>query len=159
MKVYNYNNNGIFTGIENAEPSPAELGKFLIPANATTIKPPDFNPSKDFAYWNGSSWEVRMIPQPPEIEPEELPKIEPEIFEPQPITWESINSMRLAYLKYSDWTVLPDSNPPNKEAWLAYRQALRDIPQKFTTPESVVWPTDPYLPEPLRTRLARGLNN
>lgn len=29
-----------------------------------------------------------------------------------------------------------------------YRQALRDIPQKFTNPEDVVWPQKPSLPQP-----------
>jgi hypothetical protein len=65
-------------------------------------------------------------------------------FVPPAPTWEEIRVQRDQLLKESDWTVLPDANPkPNKEVWSVYRQILREIPQKFTTPESVVWPTKP----------------
>jgi hypothetical protein len=61
-----------------------------------------------------------------------------------PLTWEQIRSQRDALLKDSDWSVFPDANPkPSKEAWLAYRQTLRDVPTTFKTPEEVVWPTKP----------------
>ena len=59
-------------------------------------------------------------------------------------TWERIRSKRDALLKDSDWSVAGDATPkPSKEAWLTYRQALRDLPQSFETPEEVVWPTKP----------------
>lgn len=38
---------------------------------------------------------------------------------------------------------LPNSPVKNKEAWLTYRQALRDLPQNFSAPEEVVWPEPP----------------
>ena len=58
-----------------------------------------------------------------------------------PPTWEQIRSQRDALLKDSDWSAFPDANPkPSKEAWLTYRQSLRDIPSTFTTPEEVIWP-------------------
>ena len=61
-----------------------------------------------------------------------------------PLTWEQIRSKRDTLLKESDWSAFPDANPkPSKEAWLAYRQALRDIPTIFKTPEEVVWPKVP----------------
>ena len=59
-------------------------------------------------------------------------------------TWEQIRAQRDALLKDSDWAAFPDATPkPSKEAWLTYRQALRDIPQTFSTPEEVVWPNKP----------------
>jgi hypothetical protein len=59
-------------------------------------------------------------------------------------TWEQIRAQRDALLKDSDWSVAGDANPkPSKEAWLTYRQALRDIPTTFKTPEEVVWPKLP----------------
>ena len=59
-------------------------------------------------------------------------------------SWNEINKQRNFLLANSDWTAMPDATPkPSKEAWLTYRQALRDIPQTFSTPESVVFPNKP----------------
>lgn len=41
----------------------------------------------------------------------------------------------------TDWWVLPDRTPT--EAQLAYRQALRDITNTYTSLDDVVWPTKP----------------
>jgi len=46
-------------------------------------------------------------------------------------------------LKSSDWTQLPDVPLATKEAWAAYRQALRDITEQPGFPETVTWPTPP----------------
>jgi len=77
---------------------------------------------------------------------EELEKGEAELVpyvEPAP-TWEQIRAQRDQLLQQSDWAIITDATPkPSKEAWLTYRQALRNIPQSFSTPESVVWPTKP----------------
>lgn len=60
------------------------------------------------------------------------------------LTWQQIRAQRDALLKDCDWTTTIDANPkPSKEAWLTYRQALRDVPQNFTTAEEVVWPSTP----------------
>jgi len=40
MTIYNYNNEGFYTGESLADESPLEKGVFLIPANASTTKPP-----------------------------------------------------------------------------------------------------------------------
>ena len=59
-----------------------------------------------------------------------------------PITWTDITNKRNRLLSKSDYTQMPDW-PGDKAAWSAYRQALRDIPQMFETPDDVVWPTPP----------------
>ena len=52
---------------------------------------------------------------------------------------------RNSKLAASDWTQLPDSpfTAEERQAWADYRQALRDLPESFTTVDAVVWPTAP----------------
>ena len=59
------------------------------------------------------------------------------------VTWDEVRTRRNALLAASDWTQLPDVPLVNKEAWAQYRQALRDIPQKFHDPANVIWPVPP----------------
>ena len=63
---------------------------------------------------------------------------------PDPVpTWDTVRAKRNVLLTESDWTDLPNTPLSNKQEWLDYRQALRDIPSTFTNPEDVVWPTKP----------------
>jgi hypothetical protein len=72
---------------------------------------------------------------------------EAELKEPEPVTpvtnWITVRIIRELLLKETDWTTSSDAPVANKQAWLDYRQALRDIPQKFSNPNEVVWPTKP----------------
>lgn len=68
--------------------------------------------------------------------------------------WVDRKRHNLLYL--SDWTVLPDVplTSEQKQAWIEYRQALRDLPQNIdlstiTSQEQIVWPTIPGGPAPL----------
>ena len=54
-----------------------------------------------------------------------------------------IRSERDRRIAETDWTQLPDVSDAIKSKWQGYRQALRDVPQSFTNPASVVWPTKP----------------
>lgn len=45
-------------------------------------------------------------------------------------------------LKDSDWTQVADA-PVDKEAWVTYRQALRDVTTQTGFPWTIVWPTQP----------------
>jgi hypothetical protein len=56
--------------------------------------------------------------------------------------WDIIRRKRNMLLKKTDYTQMPDY-PGDKKAYAVYRQTLRDIPQIFSSPENVVWPTDP----------------
>lgn len=79
--------------------------------------------SKPFPWyrWDGEKW---YNPKTPEQE------------------WESIRAARDALLAKSDWTQLPDVPLATKEAWAAYRQALRDITLQ-PDPFSITWPQPP----------------
>lgn len=57
-------------------------------------------------------------------------------------TWNEIRGKRNRLLNKSDYTQMTDW-PGDKSAWSIYRQELRDIPQTYSSPEEVVWPTAP----------------
>ena len=56
--------------------------------------------------------------------------------------WGRIRSQRDGKLSDTDWAVLPDS-PHDTQAVRDYRQALRDLPQTYQTPDAVIWPNNP----------------
>lgn len=53
-----------------------------------------------------------------------------------------LRSQRNLKISLCDWTQLPDA-PVNKEAWAAYRQALRDITKQDGFPWDIQWPLSP----------------
>lgn len=55
----------------------------------------------------------------------------------------AIRAQRNALLSACDWTQLPDSPVQAEAGWYAYRQALRDITDQATFPDSVKWPVKP----------------
>lgn len=55
---------------------------------------------------------------------------------------QNFRNKRNLLLQETDWMVLSDS-PAASEAWLDYRQSLRDITLQPTFPNSVTWPTKP----------------
>jgi len=56
------------------------------------------------------------------------------VLEDREADWAAINrGKRDLLLKESDWTQLPDA-PVNREAWAAYRQALRDLTDHVNWP-------------------------
>ena len=69
MKVYNYNpNNKVYTHTEEADPDPLIPDRWLIPANATTITPPEVT-EKEFVWfdeaeqkWNIDTFQTPVLP-------------------------------------------------------------------------------------------------
>jgi hypothetical protein len=59
--------------------------------------------------------------------------------------WTQLRAERNARLAQSDWVALSDAHlsQDKKDAWFAYRQALRDLPDEVTDPTQVEWPLDP----------------
>lgn len=96
MKIYNYSQqNGVFTGSEQADESPLEPGEFLIPSNATSIAPP-VAPEGMQAVWDGSDWTLQNLPSPP---------VAPPIQEPL-TQQEQTNMDSRAFLAKTDWYVI-----------------------------------------------------
>jgi hypothetical protein len=59
--------------------------------------------------------------------------------------WKIIRAERDKLLKGSDYLILADApvDETQKQEWATYRQALRDIPQNYDSPDEVVYPTKP----------------
>jgi len=67
-----------------------------------------------------------------------------ELIAAQPL--KDLRKKRDRLIKESDVYSLPDFPHPTeeaKQAWLDYRQALRDLPANTTDPENPVWPQEP----------------
>lgn len=78
MLAYSYDENGKYTGFSECSLDPMKtkrLGtpQYLIPANSTFIKPPDFDSETEFTVWNGNTWNVEKIPIE---EPIEIPELD-----------------------------------------------------------------------------------
>ena len=54
---------------------------------------------------------------------------------------DALREERNAKLTETDWWVLPDRTATDEQ--LAYRQALRDITDTYSSLDTVVWPTKP----------------
>ena len=59
--------------------------------------------------------------------------------------WSQLRTERNRLLQQSDWTALSDAHlsQDKKDAWFAYRQELRDLPENATDPTQVTWPVSP----------------
>ncbi len=117
MEVYSYNpDTGAFVGQETADESPLEEGVYLIPANATTIAPPEA-PLGVQPVWNGNEWTLQQIPEPPPAPPA-----------PQPLTpQEQTNADMRSYLAQTDWYVIrfAETGTPVPEDVASARAAAR----------------------------------
>jgi hypothetical protein len=56
--------------------------------------------------------------------------------------WEEVRILRNQLLTECDWTQLSDISSEIKEAWIGYRQVLRNITTQ-TNPFSIEWPAKP----------------
>lgn len=66
--------------------------------------------------------------------------------------WISIKTLRAQKLRESDWICsVTDYVVPNKDAWISYRQALRDLTQQ-SNPFQIVWPMEPTSAVPSASR-------
>ena len=77
-----------------------------------------------------------------ELTPEEYAQVDA-AYETQNIAFElaQLRTKRNELLVATDWWVLPDRTATAEQ--LAYRQALRDITNTYSSLDDVVWPTKP----------------
>lgn len=106
--------------------------------------------------------EPPQISEPPEFDPftHRIEQVNPEIGD-EWIQWEVIeltDAEKEAFLQFaidnargernfklamSDWIFAPDAQVEDMDAWLEYRQALRDVPLQPNWPKEYVWPKAP----------------
>lgn len=155
MKVYGFDAaTGESTGVIDCDRD-ALGGGWLQPWNSTSARPPDAGEKQVAVFANGEwslvpdhrgeTWYdgqmpvlVEAIGAPPGLTPE-----------PAPLTieeqWTIVRARRDGLLAASDWTQAADAPLSGLavEAWRLYRRALRDIPESFADPSSIVWPETP----------------
>jgi len=93
--------------------------------------------------YNQLSWEDINVISKPSLE--ELEQKWQEIQDEKPM--KLIREQRDTLLKKTDVYSLPDfphASQEMRQAWLDYRQALRDLPTNTEDPENPNWPTPPY---------------
>lgn len=131
MIAYQTDQNGVYVGTVICDESPLEPGVFLVPAGCVEVAPPDVG-TDQYAVWNNDAWEVL-----------DKPVVEPE--PPVVVTWSEVREFRNALLRESDWSMLTDAplTDEQRDEWVVYRQALRDVPQTQDDPNNVVWPESP----------------
>ena len=61
--------------------------------------------------------------------------------------WDDIRTNRDRLIQETDWTQTIDCplSDETKAEFVAYRQALRDIPQTYNDPDLVAWPEKPTI--------------
>lgn len=105
-------------------PSPLEPGVILVPANATLKEPPKVKESECLV-WSESDnkWIMHERKQ-------------------QSLDMNEVRRKRNDLLRNTDFLMLEDYPLENKNEWVKYRQALRDLPDTCTD-NMVVWPVQP----------------
>jgi len=105
----------------------------------------DESPDRPPGFTFGSTWESIKFPEGYEKPPKEAfeAKLQ-ELIDAQPL--KELRAARDALLSQTDKYATidyPHGSEAAKQAWLDYRQALRDLPANTTTPENPVWPEAP----------------
>lgn len=62
--AYQFDISGMFLGETEADESPLEPGKYLLPARCTFVKPPIERPTGQWPRWNGGAWALATRPRP-----------------------------------------------------------------------------------------------
>jgi hypothetical protein len=90
---------------------------------------PDCDPTIETVDWDGTAYVVRAY-----------------TFDELQAQYAKVREQRIQLLKASDWTQIADYDlgltPEAREAWAAYRQALRDLADA-PNPFGITWPQPP----------------
>ena len=125
-----------------AHKNPARSSTYLMPAGTTHEKPPVFNPETHTCKFHSGRWWLKRI-----VKEENETKIMP--------VMEQLRIQRDEKLANCDWRMTEDYYKPDKSQWKAYREQLRNIPNRVEAGEFEVsldsnnqlvfknWPKEP----------------
>lgn len=104
----------------------------------------------------GNDWaEPTVVAMTDEEESEHLAAAEAAAAAELAWQWDEVRRVRGAQLSQTDWLASKPVDVPdaiveqahaNEQAWLDYRQALRDLPTSGADPTLLVWPKPPPAP-------------
>lgn len=98
-----------------------------------------------------TTWTV----QPTDLQSQAQPIIDAYDIAAEDLAWQwyVVRTQRDKLLYSCDWTQVADASmaAQNVAAWVTYRQALRALPQTQTDPYAIVWPTPPFVIDPVPT--------
>jgi hypothetical protein len=151
MKVYNYDpETRVYIDVSDAFPDPLDIGKWLIPAHASTTPPPIEVPKGMSSRWNGVKWELVSITEDTKDTPPQEPPVQEQPELPQK-EFELSTEFKILICKQTaqdilfatDYTQLEDVKPllGNVAAFATYRTQIRLI--YFNPVENPVWPVEP----------------
>ena len=100
---------------------------------------PSYDPTIQILTWENGDWVIT------DRSAEELQALENSRIA---MEWDQIRHVRDNYLKATDIHILRnfEAGIPADPDMVAYRQALRDLPQSTDDPFNIVWPVDPTIP-------------
>ena len=142
MKIHNYSpitGAFIITAEAREDIDPHSITGWIVPAHATLITLPEFDQYTESCNFIGGKWVVTKLPIiiPPVIIPPT----------PEELAAEAANkarNIRVGLLHAADVKInILEDNKKDSKVWRKYRQALRDITEQPTFPESITWPTIP----------------
>ena len=110
---------------EAEQPAPLSIEQveaILAAPPAAPVEPFPGDPTATWVYWSDMDTAERGVPDE--------------------WVWERLRNRRNQLLSTCDWRVVPDA-PWDTAPWIAYRQALRDLPDATTNPRMAVWPEEP----------------
>lgn len=162
MILHDYDNiTGEYLGSSNAQPNPKAEGEFLLRANATDKKIPSYGDGEKPVFKN-SKWvvlrdyrgktaynandrdDLYVVKELGDLQ-DGFVLEQPPLILSDDEKWQQVREKRNNLLAKSDWAVLSDSplTDKNKQKYIEYRQALRDLPSKYNNPDDVVYPDQP----------------
>ena len=78
MTAYSYDQEGRYTSPYECQRDPIRSKStgqdvYLLPADATWMVPPSYDPKTEIPVWSGTAWVVETLPKEPEPQPEPEP--------------------------------------------------------------------------------------